>query len=80
MIKEFTNKDKMLARKYIQAGYNYVVRESDGILYITKEKPEKNWITDTWVIYKDDKRVDKRNLKPIQPGSEPTALSDIINT
>lgn len=83
----FTDKDKMLARKYREAGYNWAIRDLNS-LYITQTEPMK-FITKKGEIIvmfflrdyvnKKYKRIDKRNFKPIQPDSEPTALSDIIN-
>lgn len=76
----FTDKDKMLARKYREAGYEWVVRGRKS-LGICKEKPKKLWVFNIYVWITDDscKRVDKRNFKPVQfSDSEPTRLDDII--
>lgn len=83
----FTDKDKMLARKYREAGYKWAVRDLNN-LYIAQTEPVK-YITKKGEIIvmvslrdyvnKKYKRVDKRNFKPVQfSDSEPTRLDDII--
>lgn len=79
----FTNKDKMLARKYREAGYNYVARDKNESVTIFELKPLKDIKNGVWVsIFSfgfDTRRVDKRNFKSVQfSDSEPTRLDDII--
>lgn len=83
MIKEFTEQDKMKARKYREAGYIWAFRDSDNNLFVCKFKPVK--IDRTWIYLiernknKTAKRIDKRNFKPVQfSDSEPIRLSDIV--
>lgn len=76
----FTDKDKMLARKYREAGYNYVIRDRDGSVLMCVDLPKKSFygLFMFWIVYKT-KRIDKRNFKPVQfSDSEPTRLDDII--
>lgn len=81
MIKEFTDKDKMLARKYIAAGYKWIARDIDGDLFIYFIRPMKMGVCYNSIpmTVRPLKRVDKRNFKPVQfSDSEPTRLDDII--
>ena len=75
----FTDKDKMLARKYKEAGYEWVFRTAENRVFISKQKPDPLAIKyEIFLIY-DIKRIDKRNFKPVQfSDSEPTRLDDII--
>lgn len=82
----FTDKDKMLARKYITAGYKWVCRNGEN-LFICKYKPMKLEVglAKIWLFVTQNcneanhKRIDKRNFKPVQfSDSEPTKLDDII--
>lgn len=73
---KFTDKDKMLARKYREAGYEWIARDKEGTLWIYIEKPYKTIYTFNGSSYK---KVDKRNFKPVQSSDrEPTRLQDII--
>lgn len=78
----FTDKDKMLARKYLAVGYAWIARSSTKTLYIYKDKPKKFNSLGTWNNFERfifPKRIDKRNFKPVQfSDSEPTRLDDII--
>lgn len=77
----FTDKDKMLARKYRKAGYKWIARDARDKLHIFKKKPERIKFNDNDICWFDNesKIVDKRNFKPIQfSDSEPTKLDDII--
>ena len=70
----FTDKDKTLARKYKEAGYNWVTRSENGTLWIYVDKLYRNSFTKS-----PFKKVNKRNFKPVQfSDSEPTRLDDII--
>ena len=74
----FTDKDKMLARKYREAGYKWIARENDGTLWIYDDKPFKV-VAIFFYTGEPPKKVDKRNFKPVQFSDiEPTRLDDII--
>ena len=82
----FTDKDKMLARKYKKAGFVWICRNS-GSLFVSIHKPMKLEVglAKIWLFRKTNsiiveyKRIDKRNFKPVQfSDSEPTRLDDII--
>lgn len=74
----FTDKDKMLARKYITAGYEWIARGKQNSLYICLYKPTKFALSNYAWICLYSKRIDKRNFKPIQPNSDPIRIDDII--
>lgn len=75
----FTDKDKMLARKYKEAGYNYVARDNNGTLWIYVNKPYKPANSYIFIGGAQYKKVDKRNFKPVlSSDSKPTRLDDII--
>lgn len=75
-IKNFTDKDKMLAKTYRDEGYKWIARDKYNQLYIYFVKPYK-MVT----MYHEDvyKEVDEHNFDPVQfSDSEPTRLDDII--
>ena len=77
----FTDKDKMLARKYKEAGYKWIARDIDGDLFIYFIRPMKMGVCYNSIpmLIRPLKRIDKRNFKPVQfSDSEPTRLDDII--
>ena len=77
----FTDKDKMLARKYREAGYKWIARDARDTLHIFKRKPIRIKFNDNDLCWFDNesKIVDKRNFLLVQfSDSEPTRLDDII--
>lgn len=78
MSKNFTDKDKLLAKKHKEAGYNWALRTRYNFLLISKNKPYKLFLVDEWNTGNDSKIISNYYFKPIQPDSEPTRLDDII--
>ena len=65
--KNFTEKDKILALKYKNAGYLFVVRDRDGSILICRDLPEKRHygMFEFWIVW-EAKRIGKSHFKPVR--------------